>query len=177
MAEQAKVSSIDALEAFRADLINFVEKARVALEDAEGEVRRTRTWLDVDRTGYWVSQMKLRTKQLEQAEAELYNATITRPKENHAFYKMAVLKAQRRMEEAEERIVVLKKWRQVFDNRVTPLLRQLDPMFFLVGQHLPKGIHALTESIKALQAYAEKGPIAKPAAAPEAEIPAEGGEP
>jgi hypothetical protein len=88
-----------------------------------------------------------------------------------------VLKAQRRMEEAEERIVVLKKWRQVFDNRVTPLLRQLDPMFFLVGQHLPKGIHALTESIKALQAYAEKGPIAKPAAAPEAEIPAEGGEP
>ena len=175
MAEQAKISSIDALDAFRADLINYVEKARVALEDAEGEVRRTRTWLDVDRTGYWVNQMKLRTKQLEQAEAELYNATITRPKESHAFYKMAVVKAKRRIEEAEEKILVLKKWRQTFDNRATPLLRQLDPMFFLVGQHLPKGIHALGESIKALQAYAEKGPIAKPAAAPATEPPVEGG--
>jgi len=175
MAEQAKVSSIDALEAFRADLINYVEKARVALEDAEGEVRRTRTWLDVDRTGYWVSQMKLRTKQLEQAEAELYNATITRPKESHSFYKMAVVKARRRIEEAEEKMLVLKKWRQTFDNRATPLLRQLDPMFFLVGQHLPKGIHALGESIKALQAYAEKGPVAKPAAAPAEEPPVEGG--
>jgi hypothetical protein len=175
MAEQAKVSSIDALEAFRADLINYVEKARVALEDAEGEVRRTRTWLDVDRTGYWVNQMKLRTKQLEQAEAELYNATITRPKESHSFYKMAVVKAKRRIEEAEEKILVLKKWRQTFDNRATPLLRQLDPMFFLVGQHLPRGIHALGESIKALQAYAEKGPIAKPAATPAAEPPVEGG--
>jgi hypothetical protein len=64
MAEHANVSSIDALEAFRADLIQYVEKARVALEDAEGEVRRTRSWLDVDRTGYWGGQLKLRAKQL-----------------------------------------------------------------------------------------------------------------
>lgn len=177
MSEQVKVSSIDALEAFRADLIQYVEKARVALEDAEGEVRRTRTWLDVERTSYWTREMKLRVKQLEQAEAELYNANITRPKESHAFHKMAVLKAQRRLQEAEEKILVLKKWRQTFDNRVTPLLRQLDPMFFLVGRHLPKGIHALGESIKALQAYAEKGPIAKPASPTVTDAPAEGGAP
>jgi hypothetical protein len=76
---------------------------------------------------------------------------------------MAVLKAKRRLEEAESKILVLKKWRQTYDNRVTPMLRQLDPMFFLVGLHLPKAIHSLGESIKALQAYAEKGPTAKPA--------------
>ncbi len=175
MAEQAKVSSIDALEAFRADLIQYVEKARVALEDAEGEVRRMRTWLDVDRTNHWTNQMKRCVKQLEQAEAELYNANITRPKENHAFYKMAVMKAKRRLEEAEEKILVLKKWRRDFDNRVTPLLRQLDPMFFLVGRHLPKGIHSLTESIKALQAYAEKGPAVMAPAPPVADVPQEGG--
>ena len=29
-------------------------------------------------------------------------------------------------------------------------------MFALVGQHLPKGVFSLSESIKALQAYAEK---------------------
>lgn len=176
MSEQAKVSSIDALEAFRADLIQYVEKARVALEDAEGEVRRTRTWLDVERTNHWTREMKLRVKQLEQAEAELYNALITRPKETHAFHKMAVLKAKRRLEEAEEKILVLKKWRQTFDNRVTPLLRQLDPMFFLVSRHLPKGIQSLGEAIKALQAYAEKGPIPKPAAPVAEESAPEGGD-
>jgi hypothetical protein len=175
MSDQVKVSSIDALEAFRADLIQYVEKARVALEDAEGEVRRTRTWLDVDRTNHWTRQMKQRIKHLEQAEAELYNATITRPKESHSFHKMAVAKAKRDVEEAEQKILVLKKWRQTFDNRVTPMLRQLDPMFFLVGRHLPKGIHSLGESIKALQAYAEKGPAAKPAAPVVEADPAEGG--
>ena len=118
----------------------------MALEDAEGEVRRTRTWLDMDRTDYWAGQMKQRTKLLEQAEAELYNATLTSPRESHAFQKMAVVKARRRTSRRRRRrCACVKHWRQTFENRATPLLRQLDPMFFLVGQHLPKGIHALGE--------------------------------
>jgi hypothetical protein len=177
MAEHANVSSIDALEAFRADLIQYVEKARVALEDAEGEVRRTRSWLDGDRTNYWTSQYKQRAKKLEQAEAELYNVTLTSPQESHAFQKMAVHKARRNLEEAEEKLRVLKKWRQTFDNRVTPLLRQLDPMFFQVGRNLPKGIHALGESIKALQTYAERMPAPKPGAPPVGGDNTEGGTP
>jgi hypothetical protein len=175
MSEQAKVSSIDALEAFRADMIDYVEKARVALEDAEGETRRMRTWLDVDRTGYWTHQMKQRTQRLNQAEAELYNVNLTCPRDNHAVQKMAVARARRDIEEAGEKLLKLKHWRQTFDNRVTPLLRQMDPMFFIVGQHLPKGIHALTEMIKTLQAYAEKSPGTH--TPPPAETATEGGAP
>ena len=177
MSDQARISSIDALEAFRADLINYVEKARVALEDAEGEVRRTRTWLDVDRSNFWNAQLKQRTKKLEQAEAELYNVTLTSPRESHAFQKMAVLKAKRMLEEAEAKVLVLKQWRQRFDNRATPLLRQLDPMFFLVSRKLPQGIHALGESIQALQAYAEKFPTAPRSAPPVIPNPEQGGAP
>jgi len=59
MSDQAKISSIDALEAFRADLIQYIAKARVALEDMEGDVRRTQTWLDTDRAQYWAGQIKL----------------------------------------------------------------------------------------------------------------------
>jgi chromosome segregation ATPase len=162
MADHADVSSIDALESFRADLIRFVEKARVALEDAEGQVRRTRTWLDTDRLNHWSREMKMRVKQLEQAEAEYYNARITRPTESHSYHKMAVAAARRRIVEAEDKLHAIKRWRSHYDNQVTPLLRQLDPAFFLVSLHLPKGIHALAESVKALQAYAEKGPAPKP---------------
>ena len=174
MSDQVRITSIDALESFRADLIQYVEKARVALEDAEGEVRRTRSWLDMDRTGYWAGQCKQWTKICEQTEAELYNVTLTRPKESHAFQKMAVMKARRKLEEAEAKLRVVQHWRQIFENRSTPLVRQLDSMFFMVGRHLPQGIHSLGEAIKALQAYAEKGPIAKP---PAASAAAEGGAP
>ena len=158
MSDQVNISSIDALEAFRADLIQYIAKARTALEDMEGDVRRTQTWLDIDRTQHWAGQLKSWTKKLHQAEQELYSANLTSPQASNAFQKMAVLKARRKVEEAEEKMRVVKKWRQTFETRSTPMLRQLDPMFHLVGQHLPKGVHSLGEAIKALQAYAEKSP-------------------
>ncbi len=156
MSDQVKISSIDALESFRTDLIQYISKARVALEDMEGDVRRTQTWLDTDRAQHWAGQVKLGMKQLHQAEQELYSANLTSPQASNAFQKMAVLKARRKLQEAEEKSLVVKKWRQTFENRATPLLRQLGPIFDLVGQKLPMGVHSLGESIKALQAYAEK---------------------
>ena len=160
MSDQVNISSIDALEAFRADLIQYIAKARTALEDMEGDVRRTQAWLDIDRTQHWAGQLKFWTKKLHQAEQELYSANLTSPQASNAFQKMAVLKARRKVEEAEEKMRVVKKWRQTFETRSTPMLRQLDPMFHLVGQQLPKGVHSLGEAIKALQAYAEKSPVA-----------------
>ena len=68
---------------------------------------------------------------------------------------MAVARARRKLDEAEAKMSVIKRWRQVYDNRTGPLLRQLEPLFFRVGQHLPKAVHALGETIKTLQDYAE----------------------
>lgn len=170
MSDQAKISSIDALEAFRADLVQYIAKARVALEDMTGDVRRTQTWIESDRTQHWSGQIKQWTKALHQAEQELYSANLTNPQASNAFQKMAVVKAKRKLEEAEAKMRLVKKWRQNFENRATPLLRQLDPMFFLVGQQLPKGVFSLGESIKALQTYAEKhAPATAPTPPPEAE--------
>ena len=48
MEGQARVGSIDALEAFRAALIRYTERAKRALDDVTGEVKRTRGWLETD---------------------------------------------------------------------------------------------------------------------------------
>ena len=169
MSNQARVSSIDALEAFRAELIHYIEKARVALEDMTGEARRTRTWLDVDRTQHWSGQMKKLTKLLHQAEEELYSANLTNPQASNTLQKMAVAKVRHKLDEAEAKMRVTKRWRQVYDNRTSPLLRQLEPMFFRVGQQLPKAVHSLGESIKILQAYAEASRPAQRQAPPPAD--------
>jgi len=155
MSDQARISSIDALEGFRSDLIQYISHAGSALEDMVSEVRRTRQWLDTDRVQHFTMLMKKRKKLLEQAEQELYSATLTDREGSHALQKMAVIKAERALAEAEEKLRVLKHWRQQFDQRAEPLVRQLDRMFSHLGQQLPKGVHSLGESIKALQAYAE----------------------
>lgn len=155
MSNQARITSIDSLEAFRADLIRYVNEARSALEDMVSDVRRTRTYLDIDRLQHWGGQVKRRAKFLEQAEQELYSATLTDPKGTHALQKMAVIKAERLVAEAEDRLRIVKQWKQQFDNRSDPLVRQLDRMFAHLGQQLPKGIVSLSETIKTLQAYSE----------------------
>lgn len=176
MSGPAKVSSIEALEAFRAELIRYIEKARAALDEAESEVRRTRSWLDVESARNWSNEIKKRKKRLELAEADYYNARITRPDENHGAHKQMVARAQRALEEAEEKALVVRKWRERYDNVVLPLVRQLDPATFMVCRELPKGAHLLGEWIKSLQEYAAKFPSAA-APAPATDSSGKGGEP
>jgi hypothetical protein len=154
MSDQARIASIEALEGFRSDLIRYMEKARTALEDMTAEVRRTRTWLDSDRSAHWSRELKLRTKRLEQAEQELYSANLTNPQASNALQKLAVSRARHALVEAEEKIRVLRKWRLQFDNRSGPLVRLLDPMFDQVTNRLPGGVHQLGEMIRTLQEYA-----------------------
>jgi len=158
MSEQARVSSIDALEQFRAELIQYILKARTALEEASSDVRHTQDWLDRDRYLHWSNEIRKRTKLLRQAEQELYSANLTRPLEAHALHKMAVHKAKRALDEAEEKMRVITRWRSRFDRLATPHLRGLDPLLAILSQDLPRGVSVLGESIKALQAYSEKRP-------------------
>lgn len=160
MSNQARITSIDALENFRGELIRYLETARIALEDMTGDARRTRTWLDIDRTRHWTNAHRKITKILEQAHQELYSAKLSNPEASHPLQKMAVLRAERKLADIEDKLRLLKRWRQTFDHRAGPLLHQLEPMFSQVDQTLPKAVHTLGELIKALQGYA--GEISPP---------------
>ena len=155
MSDQVKISSIDALEVFRADLVQYIAKARVALEDMEGDVRRTQTWLDTDRVQHWGGQIKLWTKKLHQAEQELYSANLTNPQASNAFQKMNVLKARRKLEEAEGKMLVLKNGGRPL--KTAPPRSCASSTRCSISSAKPsQGVYSLGESIKALQDYAEK---------------------
>jgi hypothetical protein len=46
MPQQAKITSVEALDAFRAALIIYLSKARPTLEEVSADVQRTRGWLE-----------------------------------------------------------------------------------------------------------------------------------
>ena len=56
MAEQAKVTSLDALESFRAKLIVFLSKSRRSIDEVSDEIRRTRNWLQGEQRVHWEAQ-------------------------------------------------------------------------------------------------------------------------
>ena len=71
MADRAHVSSVDTIEAFRANLIAYLAKARPLLEDAADEVSRTRQWLAGDQE-LALGERRLRVREvIERIEREL----------------------------------------------------------------------------------------------------------
>ena len=65
---QAKVTSVEVIDAFRASLIIFQSKARRCLDDAADELRRMRMWLQHDQRLRW------RERGVGNAESRISNA-------------------------------------------------------------------------------------------------------
>ena len=168
MPESARVSSIEAIAAFRARLLVFLTKSRPALEEVSGEIMRTRLWLQNDQRIHWEGQIRQRAKKLETAQHELYSARLARIREVTTAEQSAVNKTRRALDEAEEKLRTLKRWNRDFDSQVEPLVKQVDKLqTFLVHDLTKAGVH-LAQILKSLDAYANAGPPSMPVSAPAA---------
>ncbi|WP_035614893.1 hypothetical protein [Haloferula sp. BvORR071] len=152
---QARVGSIDAIQDFRAVLIRYAERARRALDDVTGEVKRTRGWLETEQRQKWEGEYRRRTRALEQAQQELFSAKLSSLRNDKSAQQMAVKKAERALAEAAEKLNVIKRWRQAYDARVEALAKQLETLQDMLSRQMPKGVVFLSNSVRNLQDYAE----------------------
>jgi len=150
----ANVTSVEAIEMFRANLIAFLGKARPVLEDACDEVFRTRLWLQHDRRMFWENEFRRRRKIFESAEQALFAARVGNLREATSAEVAAVTRAKRALDEAEEKIRLVKRWSLEFDNRVQPLVKELEGLRTLLANDMPKAAAHLAQVIKMLDAYA-----------------------
>jgi DNA-binding Lrp family transcriptional regulator len=126
MAEQAKVTSIEALESFRSALIIFLTDSRRSLDEVGDAVRRTKQWLENDLRTKWEAEIRKRTKVLSEAQQELFGSKISNLKTASAQKEEAVRKARRAVAEAEEKLRNVKKWNKNYDSIVEPMIKQLE---------------------------------------------------
>lgn len=173
MAEQAKVTSIDALETFRVALISFLTDSRRSLEEVTDAVRRTRSWLEQEQRPYWESQIRARNRVLQEIEAELFGAKLSPLRDVSAKQQEAVRRARRAVEEAEIRLRNVKKWVRDYDSVVEPLNKRLEGLRHFLDTDMLKALAYLVRAQKTLEGYAnvplevaEPGP-AKPEETPE----------
>ncbi|MEW6161170.1 MAG: hypothetical protein AB1813_27385 [Verrucomicrobiota bacterium] len=158
MPDRARVTSVEALDAFRAHLIVYVSKARPALEEVNADVLRTRLWLQNEQRMFWEGQVRRRTKKLEEAQQALFSARVSNLHEAIIVEQMAVQKARRALEEAEGKLQLLKKWHREFDSRVEPLLKQLEKLHTILSNDMPKAAAYLAQAAKTLSDYAGSPP-------------------
>ena len=161
MPDRAHVTSVDALESFRTSLIIYLSKARPALEEVSADVQRTRSWLENEQRLYWESEFRRRSRAHQEAQAALFSSRISKLRQESAAEQMAVHRTKHALDEAEAKLRVLKQWNRVFDNRVAPLVKQMEKLQTVLSHDMVQAVAFLTQAIQTLEAYAG---IAPPAA-------------
>ena len=176
MPERAKVTSLEALEDFRARLIVYREKASRVLDEVSDNVTRTRLWLETDRPAYWQNQIRRLNRDLEQAQQELFSARLSGLRDSSVSQQMAVQKLRRSIRDAEEKTKTVKNWQRQYDTRVEMPARQAEKLRHFLEHDLNKAVAFLNEAIKSIAAYTElRLESAQPAATtPEEPAPPEG---
>ena len=166
MSEHAKVTSLEALESFRAKLIVFRTKAGGVLDEVSDEVTRTRLWLESDRPAHWKNEIRRRQRVLEQRQQEYFGAQLAGLREASQQQRSAVEKARREVQSAEERLQTVKHWYRQYDQRVEPLGRNVEKFRHAVQHDVSHAIVWVGEMIKTLAAYAELSSSSGPAPVP-----------
>jgi hypothetical protein len=157
MSQRAKITSVEAIQAFRTKLLIYLSKARPALEEASSEVMRVRVWMEMEKRPYWMRQFLLRSQKLEDAESALFGAKLSSLGKGSvsATQQASVQKARQAVAEAEEKLHGIGRWQRDYDKGTGPLLKQLEKLDNLLALDLPNAVAYLNEAIDTLQKYAD----------------------
>lgn len=165
MAEQAKVTSIEALEAFRACLIIFVDKAHSNVDQVGDDVRRVRSWVQDEQRMHWEREIRRRDRILGEAKQELMRVKLSGLRDNTFPQEEAVRKAKRALDHAEEKLRNVKRWTRDYDHHMDPLLKRLGSLFDVLDRDMPKAMAYLLQAQRTLEAYTQAGVTPSPAPA------------
>jgi hypothetical protein len=109
----AKVEDLDAIKSLKRAIWKFAEAANVALGDAESEMNRALLWLEGEQRSYWEGQVRKRHDLVERAKEAVRMKKIykdsTGRQQSAVDEEKALKVAQRRLEEAEQKVIAVKK--------------------------------------------------------------------
>jgi hypothetical protein len=169
--ERAHILSVEALEAFRANLIVYREAARPALDEVRGEMIRARLWLETDRKPYWETQIRRRAQQLQDAEAALFKLRLSPTSSGLEYAQAMVRRGRDAVAEAEGKLKAVRKWIRDFDEAVGPAGRQIEHLRERLAGELTEAVGELSRNMQWLADYADVRPEAPPASKPTEDLP------
>jgi len=181
MSERAKVGSLEAIESFRASLVVYIAQARSALEEVSSDVTRTRMWLENDQRRFWEVEFRRRHRDLEEAQQALFSARLSQFSDGVSLEQIAVQRARRAVQAAEDKLRTLKRWDRDFEGTVQPLVKQMEKLHTLLSNDLVKAVAELDRVTQTIADYAQsRPPTLEPApnagAATQPPAPSEAGE-
>ena len=161
MSSQAAVHSIEELKNFRVALALYGEDTLGTLGAVEAEVRRMLRWVEEERPAYWHDQIKRRREQVAMARADVFRRNLQKkPDYNPAMseQKEALRKAEASLQDAEKRLVMVRKWQPLLRHAVLEYHASVQRLKDIAAGDVPSGVNLLTRIVDALEAYLQVAP-------------------
>lgn len=154
----ANISSIDAVRAFHAALVQFEADVQDALVLLELESRRPQEWIEHDRSRYWPREMHKASDAVNEARLTVERCELAvNPADRQASYeaRKALEKAKRRLRLTETKIEAVRRWRLEIKREVEEFKVQTARMRNFLESDLPRSRSALERISEALRGYVQ----------------------
>lgn len=174
MAKAARLTSIEAVAALRASLLQFAEEANNALTALQLEGRRPMDWIEQDRTLYWPRELRKASDRVAEARLELQRCEMTIDGQDRRACiqeKKNLQKAKDRLELTELRIAAVRRWKFQMRKAVEDFEVQLAKLARYLESDVPLAAAELQRMTLALEGYTRSLGKALPSPAPESEAP------
>lgn len=152
----AGVHSVAALEELKNVVTKFQTEAKEALAVTEMAVNRSLEWFQNDLLKQWQSEFRKREEAVTNARADLERCRMQSFGDRTpdcTDQKVALKKAQIRLEEAEQKIKAVKKWSRILEEEVGEYRGPAQELGNIIAGELPKAVADLNRMLLALEAY------------------------
>lgn len=152
----ASVHSIPMLREFRAALVTFATEAKESQAVNDMTVNRGIEWFQNDLLKFWQAEIRKREDAVTNAKAEYERCRMQSfggKAPDCTDQKVALKKAQIRLEEAQEKLKAVKKWSRVLDEDAEEYRGQSQALGDMMAGDMPKAIAELDRLLNALEAY------------------------
>lgn len=174
----ARVTSTDAVKAFRVAMVKFMEAANGALGGVDSEIQRMTNWLEVEQPLYWSHQIKKVQQELSLAKSDLHRKRLAAPNGEPARateQKEMVDKLKRKLMYAEEKLETVRRCARASERSVMEYQGYAHPLKNHLETEVPRAVASLDAMIAALEAYIQLSPGSMPMATPDLASSSSGG--
>jgi hypothetical protein len=176
----AHVTSIDAIAAFGAALRNFEDQSTRALVSIDEQAKGALQWLEHDAPAYWRGQIRQRYDDVARTRTALETCRMRKVADNRpaCLEEIAAHRtAQRRLQEAEEKVEDVRRWAQKVREEIDEYRSRIAKFRLGLERDMPRTLALIDRTVATLDSYADRSreSAAEPASARESEQPGQEG--
>jgi hypothetical protein len=158
----ANVNSIQAIADVKAAVAVFADQANGALEEVDLQIRRMLDFVLNEQPPYWQRQIRECEERVTQAKVDLHRCRSMKVSKDHtpdcAEQKVALRKAELRLEEAHEKLKRVREWGRQLPTLIDEYLAQAQQLGSYVVDDLSRGTAVLERMTQALEGYLSVAP-------------------